>query len=155
MNLNKTIVQIKKYTVHRSKSWHSMCWQITLFTHMLTLFRLLNFVTCVNYRLICNMKCCIVLYVDTFSALWLCSIWYITYRTMDCKKNQKNFRAGFFEIRVPGWVPGREIFPGRVPGLEFSNPGFGPGSGFHFEIFRVSGPGTRPVPIPVSDGLQL
>ena len=60
------------------------------------------------------------------------------------------FRPGL-EIRVPDWVPGREIFPGRVPGLEFSNPGFGPGSGFHFEIFRVSGPGTRPVPIPASN----
>ena len=43
------------------------------------------------------------------------------------------------------------IFPGRVLGLEFSNPGFGPGSGFHFEIFRVLGPGTRPVPIPDLD----
>ena len=41
------------------------------------------------------------------------------------------------------------IFPGRVLGLEFSNPGFGPGSGFHFAIFRVSE--TRPVPIPVVD----
>ena len=53
------------------------------------------------------------------------------------------FRPGP-EIRVPG----REIFPGRVSGLDFSNAGFGPGSGFHFEIFRVSSPGTRPVPIP-------
>ena len=44
------------------------------------------------------------------------------------------FRPGP-EIRVPGWVPGREILPGRVSGLEFSNPG----SGFHFEIFRVLG----------------
>ena len=56
------------------------------------------------------------------------------------------FRPGP-EILVPGWIPGRENFPGRVPGLQFSNPSFGPGSGFHFEIFRVSGPGTRPVPI--------
>ena len=44
-------------------------------------------------------------YVDTFSAFWICNIWYVTYRTMDCKKNQKNFRvparpgkSWFFEI---------------------------------------------------------
>ena len=75
---------------------------------------------------------------------------YATYRTIDCKNNPKIFRvASVFSTRPgnpgSGLGSGSRNFSG--PGLEFWNPGFG----VHFEILRVSGPGTRPVPIPAFD----
>ena len=68
------------------------------------------------------------------------------------QKISEKFRAGPGFSTQPG-NPGSgfENFPGRVPGFEIFCPGSGPGSGFHFKIFRVTGPGTRPAPIPVSD----